>query len=184
MRTRTLLIPAVLLLAACGAPEEPPATTAAATAAEAEPSEDPTVEPTEDQTTEATVDPTEPPEQCVADDNVGPVWEALEGADLPATAMITDVDEFPPSDPSKDTTVVQVTVCSPPLNLDDTREVASSIATAAQAYDGPGIYRIDVEIQQANGPHLAEGRHVFVEDYESIKWDRPPEETARFWTEV
>lgn len=184
MRTRPLLIPAVLLLAACGAPEEPPATTAAEPAVEAEPTEDPSEEPTEDPTTEATVDPSAPPEQCAADDNVGPVWEALEGADLPATAMITDVDEFPPSDPSKDTTVVQVTVCTYPINRDETREIASLIAIAAQAYDGPGIYRIDVEIQQANGPHLAEGRHVFVEDYGAIKWDRPPSETARFWTEV
>lgn len=181
MRTRTLLIPAVLLLAACSAPaEDPEPTTAPETVTEAEPTEDPTENPT----TEATVDPTAPPEQCIADDNIGPVRKALEGAELPTTAMITDVDEFPPTDPSKDTTVVQVTVCSTPLNLDQTREVASIIATAAQAYDGPGIYRIDVQIQQANGPHLAEGRHVFVEDYGSIKWDRPPEETARFWTEV
>lgn len=183
MRSRTLLIPALLLLAACTAPEEPAPTTEPTTAATEAPAEateraataSPSAEPAE---------ATAVPEQCTADGNIGPVWETLEDTDLPATAMIADVDEFPPMDPSKNTTVVQVTVCSVPMNRDETREVASLLATAAQDYDGPGIYRMDVTIQHPDGGQLAEGRHVFVEDYGSIVWDRPPAETARFWTEV
>jgi len=182
MRTRTLTTAtAVLLLAACSSPEPSvaPTTTevAEATTTTAAVTTEPTTEPPS---------PAAPPEQCKEEGHVGPVWEAIRDADLPDTAMISNVEEFPPGPDAEDqdSTVVQVTVCTHPINRDETREIASTIAAAAESYDGPGIYRMDVELLVENGPHLAEGRHVFVEDYGSIVWDRPAGETARFWTEV
>lgn len=189
---KTYRIPAaaaVLLLAACGTnttAEGPEPTTPTPVAVEA--TEDPAETPA---TVEATTEepaPTSPPEQCTTDGNVGPIWEAINDAELPDTAMVSNVEEFPPLPDAEDqnSTVVQVTVCAHPMNRDETKTVATAIAVAAETAEGPGIYRMDVELWAPDkGGELQEVRHLFVEDFGSIVWERDdPEETFNFWNRV
>lgn len=184
---RIAAVAAVLLLAACGTTTEEPEPTTPAPAA-VETTQEPTEEPTTPEPTTEQPEPTTPPEQCHADGHVGPIWEAINTADLPGTAMIANVEEFPPMPDAEDqnSTVVQVTVCAHPMNRDETKTVATAIAVAAEDAEGPGIYRMDVELwaPDASG-ELQEVRHLFVEDFGSIVWERDdPEETFNFWNRV
>lgn len=186
MRARTLTIAAaVVLLAGCSTTEttaeQSPVPTVETTTVEA------TTPPVVVETTTAP-DPAELVEQCDIKDPQGPIGEALMTADLPDGTRISSVDEFPPLPDAEDqdSTVVQVTLCSVPLNRDEHRTVATSLAVAAGSAEGPGIYRMDVtlEVPREDGS-LQEGRHLFVEDFQSIVWERDnPEETFNFWREV
>ena len=161
------LAPLVLLLAACGGPSEDPTP---------EPVAETTTEVTTEATTpEATTDPVDRVAQCETSQPQGPIGEAIAAVELPEGTRVAQVEEFPPLPDAEDqnSTYVEVELCSVPLNSDEHRAVATDVAAAAATAEGPGIYRMQVELwMPRDDGSLREGRVLYVEEFGSFTWDR------------
>lgn len=163
MRTRPLVIPAVLLLAACSAPAEDPAP-APEPVAEEEPTEAPTEDPTEDPTEEPSEETTAA--ECEAGTPETPLAEAITAADLPDGATVQLVQELEDID-TGDLDVI-VYLCTPPLDEGEHRVAATDIAIAAHA-TGEGI---DEMLVGQWTPEGEQGPVLEVEDFGMFTWDR------------
>ena len=159
MRTRTLLIPAVLLLAACSAPAGDPAP-----APEPVAEEEPTEAPAEDPTAEPSEETTET--ECEAGTPETPLAEAITAADLPDGATVQLVQELEDID-TGDLDVI-VYLCTPPLDEDEHRVAATDIAIAAHD-TGEGI---DEMLVGQWTPEGEQGPVLEVEDFGMFTWDR------------
>lgn len=156
MKTRPVLIPAMLLLAACSpaVPDAAPEpTTAPPVTAEA------TQDPTEAPTTEA-------PEECMPGEAETPLAEAIHATTLPTGAAVLLVQELEDIDTGDLDLVVHL--CAQPLEGDPFRAVATDLAITVRDAGA----EVDEMIVYQYAPDGAQGEALSVDGFGLYTWDR------------